>query len=446
MDKSSDRVVRKETENEVTSECRLCLDSKNVTINISQPTDKFPSVADKINYCTSLVIKIGDKHPQKICTNCAGNLEIVYAFKSKAISSDLELTNRSRSTFTYVQVSDDPKNMTFKLKFDDSDESVDLESSCVYNIVDGDELIVEPVNIMSEKNTTDFNEFIDKNISKNKTIYRFKESPKISKSNNGVILSNKKSDVIKSSMEIKRNFKKISENNDEIFSFKKQKLDSDDIKPVLVVKNGKVIYYCNVCNFEADTMTTLLTHRTFEHKESGQFKCTECPTTYKTLHLLKRHFKSHNDIFHKCKLCDKQFSQKQALERHINTYHNTASPLEFQCVKCNAYFDSMDEMEDHLVIHYTNPSNGFSCNNCDRTFTTFVALNKHIDLEHTVQIECNICHVVLPSKEAMEKHNNSVHRKNKSNNQKYECTNCKKCFNSLKDILNHRKTHLTDQS
>lgn len=58
MEESSEKIVLNETENDVTSECRLCLDHNNVTVNISQPTDEFPSIADKINYCTSLVVSV----------------------------------------------------------------------------------------------------------------------------------------------------------------------------------------------------------------------------------------------------------------------------------------------------------------------------------------------------------------------------------------------------
>ncbi|XP_050547312.1 uncharacterized protein LOC126908995 [Daktulosphaira vitifoliae] len=55
MDKSSYRVVLKEIINVGTSVCRLFLCSNNVTINISQPIYEFPLIADKINYCKSLV-------------------------------------------------------------------------------------------------------------------------------------------------------------------------------------------------------------------------------------------------------------------------------------------------------------------------------------------------------------------------------------------------------
>lgn len=213
---------------------------------------------------------------------------------------------------------------------------------------------------------------------------------------------------------------------------------------MLIVKNGKVVYICGVCNFEAESMALLLSHRSRSHSNNkSSFQCPQCSTYYRTPGLLKRHTSLHHSVLHICNSCDKKFPNKQSLERHINTQHNI-TPLEFQCVKCNAYFDTMDKMEDHLVVHYTNPSSTFTCNHCDQSFTTFAAKNKHIDLEHIIEIECSICHVILPTKEAMDKHNNSVHQPKKKGNKMYACTNCGKYFSTIKEVLKHRETHVSN--
>ncbi|CAI6353714.1 unnamed protein product [Macrosiphum euphorbiae] len=69
-------------------------------------------------------------------------------------------------------------------------------------------------------------------------------------------------------------------------------------------------------------------------------------------------------------------------------------------------------MEDHFVVHYASASFKFICDHCDCTFTTY-AQKKHTNLDHLMEIECGICHVVLPTEEAMDKHNNSVHQPKK---------------------------------
>lgn len=218
----------------------------------------------------------------------------------------------------------------------------------------------------------------------------------------------------------------------------------DDEKPLLIVKNGNIVYICKQCNFEAESMAILISHRTRVHLDAGHYKCSECPSFYRTQGLLKRHTAIHHDMTHACKYCVKRFTNKQSLYRHINCYHNI-TPLEFQCVKCNAYFDTIDKMEDHLVVHYINPSNTISCNHCDRSFTTLAAKNKHIDLDHMTEVECNICHVILPNKDAMDKHNNSVHQPKKKGNKMYACNTCGKYFSNVKEILSHRETHSSNK-
>ncbi|XP_050425484.1 zinc finger protein 85-like [Adelges cooleyi] len=443
MDKLQDDSEEPNSEENKFQVCRLCLGNNNVTVNINQETIGFTSIIDKIRYCTSLVVKKGDKLPQNICTCCAKNLDLMYAFKSKAITCDLKLskTMRNDTTFTYSQVSDDPMNMTFKLNLEESDDIMDSNGRYVYKIVDADALTIEPVNdtIGKDKNITDI--MNSKNDPETVTIQEvLHKNPKINTSASQTVKKSKESAVV-----IKRELNKIMTSTEELGSTKKQKLNGDIMKPVLVVKNGKVMYYCNLCSYEAESMNTLISHRTRVHTDHNH-KCSECSSSFKSPGLLRRHSITHSEMVFKCKFCDKRFAQNQTLERHINTMHNNSESLEFQCVKCNAYFETLDEMEDHLVVHYINPSNSFSCSYCKRSFNSYLAMNKHIDVEHVVKVECSICHMVLPTKEAMEKHNVSVHKPKTNGNKKYECTKCKKCFHGLKDILNHRKTHITDET
>lgn len=211
--------------------------------------------------------------------------------------------------------------------------------------------------------------------------------------------------------DVKRSKDNWLNNEKSIFKKIKTKNQIDNINPSMVVKNGKVMYTCGTCGFEAESTVYLQSHTNCTHSDMGSFKCSECLTAYETPGLLKRHhFLQHNDIYI-CEYCSKPYTSKQGLDRHISSKHNDR-PLEFQCVKCYAYFDTMDKMEDHLVVHYTSPSNSFSCNHCARTFKTLKAKNKHVDLKHMVAIECSICHVVLRTKRALDIHNNSVHKYN----------------------------------
>lgn len=188
---------------------------------------------------------------------------------------------------------------------------------------------------------------------------------------------------------------------------KQMKIENE--KPLAIVKNGKVVYICGECNFETETIMHLVSHRARFHFNLDHFKGLNCPTCYKPSRLLKQHFSMRHWVkSHICPYCEKRFSTKPSLNRHLK-HHQNETPLEFQCVKCNAYFDTIDKMEDHFVVHYANPLNKFRCDHCDYPFLTYAEKSKHTNLEHLIEIECGICHVVLPTEEAMDKHNSSVH-------------------------------------
>lgn len=59
-------------------------------------------------------MRVGDNFNQNICISCAENLDLMFKFKSKAIACDLELSKSvpRGEQFTYIQVSDDPLNVS----------------------------------------------------------------------------------------------------------------------------------------------------------------------------------------------------------------------------------------------------------------------------------------------------------------------------------------------
>jgi len=186
----------------------------------------------------------------------------------------------------------------------------------------------------------------------------------------------------------------------------------DNEKPLEIIKNGKAAYICDECNFEAETMMCLVSHQTCFHLDMSRFKRSECITCNKYSGLLNRHISRHHKMTYNCEYCVKRYSNKQSLDLHTKCHQNE-TPLEFQCVKCYAYFDTINEMEDHLVLYYASPSIKFPCDHCDCTFITNTGKNKHTNLDHLIAIECGICHVILPTEEAMDNHNKCVHQHKK---------------------------------
>lgn len=77
--------------------------------------------------------------------------------------------------------------MTYKLDLEEQDSLTDLVDSCVYNIIDGDELTIEPVNISMNSNKNTKTPLVDENESINSESINCDDSQKqevtINKSN-----------------------------------------------------------------------------------------------------------------------------------------------------------------------------------------------------------------------------------------------------------------------
>lgn len=100
--------------------------------------------------------------------------------------------------------------MTYKLDLEEQDSSTDLIDSCIYNIVDGDELQIEPVNATANTNS-ETTVCIDENetmvveiINNDKT-----ESEVISKKLNGSLNNNQSSNTNSVSMKIFLNYREF---------------------------------------------------------------------------------------------------------------------------------------------------------------------------------------------------------------------------------------------
>jgi len=104
-----------------------------------------------------------------------------------------------------------------------------------------------------------------------------------------------------------------------------------------------------------------LVERYFEKNRKGEYKktCIKC-------------LKIHN-----CNQCDKKFSQKSSLKKHIQTVHEKLKP--YACDQCDLKFGEKCSLNRHIkgVHEKLKP---FSCNQCDYKCGQKADLKKHIKI------------------------------------------------------------------
>ncbi|XP_071581685.1 uncharacterized protein [Temnothorax nylanderi] len=217
------------------------------------------------------------------------------------------------------------------------------------------------------------------------------------------------------------------------------------------------------------------------HLES-KFKCPKCPNVYKHKHNLNEHLLKHEDIkknfpcdtcgeiFHshvrlrvhmqrhksnsvECEICRYHLSSKEALEKHNKTVHlhdyvcdichkklkskqklrgHIISHLEskFKCPKCPNVYKSKHNLNEHLLKHEGIKKN-FPCDTCGKIFHSHVNMRAHMLRYKSNSVACEICRYHLSSKEALEKHNKTVHLHD------YVCDICHKKVKSKKILRGH---------
>ena len=78
-------------------------------------------------------------------------------------------------------------------------------------------------------------------------------------------------------------------------------------------------------------------------------KCDICNKLFSNKSSLTKHIKSvHEKIKFKCEICDKEFSQEDNLQRHKKAVHS--KNIEFKCVVCERKFSRKDNLLAHKNV------------------------------------------------------------------------------------------------
>ena len=115
-----------------------------------------------------------------------------------------------------------------------------------------------------------------------------------------------------------------------------------------------------------------------------------------------------------CETCQRSFSHKCNLTRHIKSIHDH---INFKCTFCDKSFNQKSNLETHIkTVH--NRIKAFECNVCDCNFSTKGSLSRHIKIVHDKvrDFECNICHKRFSRKSNLQSHINLIHINPKESN------------------------------
>ena len=178
---------------------------------------------------------------------------------------------------------------------------------------------------------------------------------------------------------------------------------------------------CSHCSHSFPSNVLLEEHIANDHGN----KCTLCPFTCKDSNTLENHIREdhhsnelENHTYQVCNICDKRFSNKEEVEKHMDSDHS------IKCQQCTLVFRNNETLVAHQVVH-NSPS--YECSICEKLFTSKDQLKDHMECEH--YSDCSICGKLFKCSKELQVHLQTC--------KVYSCGDCNDVYYGMGDLNEH---------
>nr|XP_040045236.1 zinc finger and SCAN domain-containing protein 2-like [Gasterosteus aculeatus aculeatus]XP_040045237.1 zinc finger and SCAN domain-containing protein 2-like [Gasterosteus aculeatus aculeatus]XP_040045238.1 zinc finger and SCAN domain-containing protein 2-like [Gasterosteus aculeatus aculeatus] len=137
------------------------------------------------------------------------------------------------------------------------------------------------------------------------------------------------------------------------------------------------------------------------------FSCCECEKRFSLKTCLNRHMRSHNgEKPFSCSVCKKSFGRRETLQTHIRI-HTGEKP--FSCALCDKRFLRKAHLKRHMMTH--TGEKPYSCSVCGKSFTQAGSLRQHMSIHTGDKLyNCSVCNRRFPWYTSFKHHQYVCHR------------------------------------
>ncbi|XP_055314293.1 zinc finger protein 90-like [Sitodiplosis mosellana] len=199
-----------------------------------------------------------------------------------------------------------------------------------------------------------------------------------------------------------------------------------------VKHNNQSRGYVKCCSIKLSENSLMNAHIVY-HLNPEVFKCQICGEVKKTYQSYRQHKYTHFNQF-TCDICQKVFTVFSSVERHILNVH--ASKAKFPCDQCDQSFNTQKHLEIHLGVNHSNGLKDYINEIKSMEFNTSEEQIKST-IEKYFDRKCELCDAELNTITMAKSHYSSEH---KNPTGYLRCCGIK--INSKKTVLDHVQWHI----
>lgn len=218
------------------------------------------------------------------------------------------------------------------------------------------------------------------------------------------------------------------------------RLDEQKLKEKAVQSNKSVDLFlpCSQCETTCKDTCTLIKHKKICASNERTFKCVKCDAVFINLLDVQKHVQIHwGEDPLQCSQCGKYCQNQSELARHMSAHEKDRK---LPCTLCSETLERLHSLREHY-LHVHDFQGPYQCSKCEKTHTDLKAMVKHMKMHSEERpYKCSLCLKSFKQRNAL-----TVHARIHSEDKPFLCEECGKCFSSNISLQRHCVSHKTER-